>query len=152
MRLSNVETVDDSVRAIHQMVFSAGLFLGSFATSVLLTPFDQQRSQLLNRYEEFVSNLFFQHLSKQTTKRADITPQRRFLQIAVVTDKLSQPRCLIVNLPEWFPSPHVSFLGSRKSISQLDKLMIPDARSSSDGRPQKINAHLSGTRPRKYHR
>jgi len=51
--------------------------------------------------------------------------QRRFLQIAGVADKLSQPRGLIFNFPQWFPSPHVSFLGSRKSISQLDNLTIP---------------------------
>jgi hypothetical protein len=50
--------------------------------------------------------LFFQHLSEQTAKRADITTQRRFLQIGGVADKLSQPRCLIVDCPEWFPSPH----------------------------------------------
>jgi hypothetical protein len=37
MSLINVETVDYSVRAIHQQVFGAGLFLRSFAPCVLLT-------------------------------------------------------------------------------------------------------------------
>jgi len=106
MRLSNVETVDYPVRAIHQLVFIAGVFLRNFAPCVLLTAFDKQRSQFLNRCKEFVSNLFFQHLSEQTAKRADITTQRRFFKIAVVADELSQPRCLIVNFPEWFPSRH----------------------------------------------
>jgi hypothetical protein len=123
MRLSNVETVDYSVRAIHQLVFVAGLFLRSFAPCMLLTAFNQQRSQFLNRYKEFVSNLFFQHLSEQTAKRANITTQRRFLQIAVVTYKLSQPRCLIVNFPEWFPSPHAfipQFLRINITARQLE--------------------------------
>ncbi len=40
MRLSNVETVDYSVRAIHQLVFVAGFFLRSFAPCVLLTAFN----------------------------------------------------------------------------------------------------------------
>src|SRR6266852_308810 len=96
MRLSNVEAVDYSVRAIHQLAFIAALFLRSFAPCMLLAAFNQQRSQFLNCYKEFVANLFLQHLSEQSAKRADITTQRRFLQIAVVTYKLSQPRCLIV--------------------------------------------------------
>lgn len=58
-RLSSVETVNYSVRAIHQLVFIAGIFLRSFAPPVLLTTFNQQRSQFLNRRIEFVSNLFF---------------------------------------------------------------------------------------------
>src|SRR5882672_5167697 len=110
MRLRNVETVDYSVRAIHQPAFIGEPFLRSFVPRVQLTPFNQQRSQFLNRHEEIVSNLFLQHLSEQTAKRANITTQRRFLQIAVVTYKLSQPRCLIVNFPEWFPSPHALVL------------------------------------------
>src|SRR5258708_31938680 len=124
MRLSNVETVDYPVRAIHQLVFIAGLFLKSFAPRVLLTAFDKQRSQLLDRCKEFVSNLFFQHLSEQTAKRADITTQRRFLQIPVLADKLSQPRCLIVNFPEWFPSRH-AFVPQFTKINIITRPTLP---------------------------
>jgi len=127
MSLINVETVDYSVRAIHQLVFIAGVFLRSFAPSMMLTPFNQQRSQFLNRDEEFVANLFFQHLSEQTTKRADITTQRRFLQIAGVADKLGQPRGLIFNFPQWFPSPHAfipQFLRINITARQLDNTAI----------------------------
>src|SRR5260221_3450284 len=101
MRLGNVETVDYSVRAIHQLTFIAGVFVRSFAPCMLLATFNQQRSQFLNRYEEIVSNLFLQHLSEQPAKRAHITTQRCFLEIAVVAYQLSQPRRLIVYFPEW---------------------------------------------------
>jgi hypothetical protein len=40
MRLSNVEAVDYSVRAIHQLVFIADRLLRSFVPRVLLTAFD----------------------------------------------------------------------------------------------------------------
>jgi hypothetical protein len=121
VRLIDVETVDYAVRAIRQLVFMAGVFLRSLAPCVQFTAFDKQRSQFLNRYEEFVSNLFFQHLSEQTAQRTHIATQRRLLQIVGVADQLSQPRGLIVNFPESFPSLHDFIPRFRKNIiRQLD--------------------------------
>jgi hypothetical protein len=106
VRLSDVETVDYLVGAIHQLALIAGGVIRSFAACVLLAAFNQQRSQFLNREKKFVPDLFLQHLTEQTTKRADVTTQRRFFQIAVVAYKLSQSRRLIAYFPEWFPFRH----------------------------------------------
>src|SRR5258708_19671551 len=103
---------------------------------MLLTTFNQQRSQFLNRYKEFASNLLLQHLSEQPAKRAHITTQRCFLEIAVVAYQLSQPRRLIVYFPEWFSSPHAFIPQLRKSISQLHNFLNPAKPSSSTRNPE----------------
>jgi hypothetical protein len=110
VRLSDVETVDYLVGPIHQLALIAGGVIRSFAVGVLLAAFNQQRSQFLNREKKFVPNLFLQHLTEQTTKRSDVTTQRRFFQIAIVAYKLSQSRRLIAYFPEWFTSAHALVL------------------------------------------
>jgi hypothetical protein len=104
VRLSNVQTVDYLVRSIHQLAFIA--FLRTFVRRVQLAAFNQQRSQFLDREKKFVADLFLEHLTEQTAKRANVTTQRRFFQIAVVAYKLSQSRRLIAYFPEWFPFRH----------------------------------------------
>jgi hypothetical protein len=96
MRLSNVQTADNPLRPIHQLMPRDEIFAGRSSPRLQFTVFDEQQSQLFNRGEKFVSDLLFQYF----------TPERHFLQVGGLAYQLSQPGFLIVYFPEWFSSRH----------------------------------------------
>jgi hypothetical protein len=71
---------------------------------------DEQRSQFFNGCEELLADLLFQYFSQQSTERTHITTQRRFFQIASLTDQLSQSSGLVICCPEWFSVRHPFYL------------------------------------------
>src|ERR1043165_9855778 len=96
MCVGDIEPADDSLRTFDQATFSFNVMS---RLRVQLAMLNQQQAQLFNRGEQLVAHLFLEYFTKQPPKRTHIAPQRRLLQLAILTGELREPRGLFIHIP-----------------------------------------------------
>src|ERR1051325_9450347 len=97
MRVTDIQATDDSLGTFDQATFSFNVMS---RLRVQLAMLNQQQAQLFNRGEQLVANLFLEYFTKEPPKRTHVEPQRRLLQLAILTGELREPRALLIHIPK----------------------------------------------------
>src|SRR2546423_829749 len=82
---------------------------GARATSVArgLALTRSELAQLLDRLEQLAACLLLQNRAQQTTERAHVAPERRFLRLALARRQLVQALALVFDLPQTLVFAHL---------------------------------------------
>ena len=103
VRLDERRATHQLLCARHQLVTLVRL---SVARGLALTR--RETAQLLDRLEQLFASLLLQNRAQQTTERAHVAPERRFLRLALARRQLVEPSALILDFPEAFVFAHLA--------------------------------------------
>src|SRR5205085_123694 len=95
VRLDYVRATHQRLCARHQLVPLVRL---SVARGLALTR--RETTQLFDRLEQLFARLLLENRAQQTTERAHVAPERRFLRLALARRQLVQTLALIFDLPQ----------------------------------------------------